>query len=82
MDRPLTIDPRSPVPSWRQLADQLREAITAGEIGPDEALPSQRRLVQETGLAMSTVHRAIRELVGEGLAYSVPGRGTFAAPRD
>jgi DNA-binding transcriptional regulator YhcF (GntR family) len=43
------IDTRSPVPSYRQLADQLRERITSGKIGPDEALPSITYLKQETG---------------------------------
>ena len=50
--------------------------------GPREALPSITYLVQETGLAVGTVRKAIGVLVDEGLAYTVPGRGTFAAPRD
>lgn len=78
---PLEIDLRSSVPSYRQLADQLRARIESGEIGPDEPLPSLQRLVQETGLNIKTVQHAIRLLVDDGLAYIVPGRGTFAAPR-
>ncbi len=35
----------------------------------------------ETGLAVGTVRKAIAVLVDEGLAYTVPGRGTFASPR-
>ncbi len=81
MDRPLVINMRSPVPSYLQLAGQLRDAITTGEIGPDEPLPSQRRMVQETGLGMSTVQRAVRVLIEEGLVVSVPGRGVFVAPQ-
>lgn len=81
MDRRLVIDFRSPVPSYHQLADQLRDAITSGEISPDAPLPSLKRMTQETGLSMSTVQRAVRVLVDEGLVYSVGGRGTFAAPR-
>jgi GntR family transcriptional regulator len=34
-------------------------------------------LTEETGLAVGTVRRAIRVLVDEGVAYTVPGRGTF-----
>ena len=82
VDRRLTVDFRSPVPSYRQLAAQLREAITSGEIAPDEALPSLQRMTQETGLAMSTVRHAVKVLMEEGLVYTVPGRGTFAGPRD
>lgn len=82
VDRRLVVDFRSAVPSYRQLADQLRDAIRSGEIGPGEALPSLKRLTQETELSMSTVQRAMRVLVEEGLAYTVPGRATYAGPRD
>lgn len=75
------MDFRSPTPSYRQLADQLRDLITSGEIGPGEALPSLNRMVQETGLSMSTVQRAVRVLLEEGLVYTVPGRGVYAGPR-
>ncbi len=81
MDRRLVINFRSPVPSYLQLAGQLREAIVSGEIGPDEMLPSQRRMMQETGLGMSTVQRAVKVLIEEGLVVSVPGRGVFVAPQ-
>jgi len=74
------LDRRSPVPSYQQLAALLRAEIQAGRIGPDEALPSISRLVQETGLAPKTITHAIRELVGEGLVYVVPSRGSYAAP--
>lgn len=80
MSEPLTIDLRSPVPSYQQLAAQLRQRIRAGEIGPDEPLPSITRIQQETGLAVTTIRRAISLLADEGLAYTVPGRGTYASP--
>jgi GntR family transcriptional regulator len=76
--QPLVIDYRSSEPSYRQLARQLREAVESGEIAADEQLPSLTRIRQETGLAMGTIQQAIRVLVDEGMAYTVPGRGTFA----
>jgi GntR family transcriptional regulator len=75
---PLVIDTRSPVPSYQQLAAQLRERIASGEIGPDEALPSITYIRQETGLAVGTIRAAIAMLVEQGSAYTVPGRGTYA----
>jgi GntR family transcriptional regulator len=75
------IDRRSEMPSYRQLADMLRADIEAGRIEPDAALPSLTRLVQETGLDVKTVRKAIAVLTGDGLAYIVPGRGTFAGQR-
>jgi DNA-binding GntR family transcriptional regulator len=82
VERRLAIDFRSPEPSYRQLANQLREAIISGEIAPGEALPSLAQLVAETGLSKSTVQRAVRELTAEGLVRSVSGRGRFVTPRD
>jgi DNA-binding GntR family transcriptional regulator len=76
------IDPHAPEPSYQQLATILRARIKSGEIGPREALPSITYLVGETGLAIGTIRKAIGVLVDEGLAYTVPGRGTFATPED
>jgi len=78
---PLVIDPHAPEPSYVQLAAQLRERIESGRIGPREALPSITFIQQETGLAVGTIRHAIEVLVTEGWAYTVPGRGTFAAEK-
>ena len=73
----IQVDPASPVHPYVQVADQLREGIRAGEVGP--LLPSIMELTEQTGLAVGTIRRAIRILVDEGIAYTVPGRGTFVA---
>jgi GntR family transcriptional regulator len=78
---PIKIDMRSREPSYLQLAAILRGRIESGEIGPEEALPSITFLVQETGLAVGTVRKAIKVLADEGLAVTVPGRGSFATKR-
>jgi DNA-binding GntR family transcriptional regulator len=75
------IDLHSDVPSYRQLADILRERITSGQIAHRQPLPSIAQLKGETGLATGTIRRAVAVLIDEGLAYVVPGRGTFAGPR-
>jgi DNA-binding GntR family transcriptional regulator len=77
----LAIDTRSPEPSYRQLAAQLRERIRDGRIGPGGALPSITYLTGETGLSVQTVRRGIAVLTEEGWAYTVPGRGTYAADK-
>lgn len=75
----LVIDLRSPVPSYEQLAGQIRDAITSGEIAPGEQLPSITSMTQTTGLAVGTVRHAMAVLADEGTATIVPGRGWFAA---
>jgi GntR family transcriptional regulator len=77
---PLAIDPHSDVPSYVQLAGQLRALIVSGQIGPRQPLPSITRIQQETGLSVNTIRHGIQVLIDDGLAYTVPGRGTFAAP--
>ena len=74
----IKIDPRSPVFPYVQVAEQLRQGIEAGEIGP--LLPSIMELTEETGLVVGTIRRAIGILKDEGLVYTVPGRGTFVVP--
>lgn len=75
---PLSINPHDgDTPSYRQLADQLREAIQSGVLAPGDMLPSQNRIHQETGLAKGTIQRGIKVLVDEGLAYTVRGRATY-----
>jgi DNA-binding transcriptional regulator YhcF (GntR family) len=69
------IDMRSPEPAYLQLAAQLREQIA--RMQPDDQLPSTQQLVAETGLAIGTIQKAVRLIIKEGLAYTVPGRGTF-----
>jgi GntR family transcriptional regulator len=78
---PIKIDMRSREPSYLQLAAILRGRIESGEIRPEEALPSITFLVQETGLAVGTVRKAIKVLADEGLVVTVPGRGSFATKR-
>lgn len=77
----LTVDPHGTEPSYRQLAGQLRERITSGQIPPRGPLPSITELAEETGLARGTVRKALSVLADEGLIYAIPGRGTFAGPR-
>lgn len=72
----IIIDSESPEHPYVQVADQLRAGIASGEIGP--LLPSIMELTEQTGLAVNTIRRAIKILTDEGMAYTVPGRGTFA----
>jgi GntR family transcriptional regulator, transcriptional repressor for pyruvate dehydrogenase complex len=56
------------------LAEQLREAILSGDISEGELLPSERDLVEQTGLTRGSVREALRQLAAEGLVQTKPGR--------
>lgn len=74
------IDPGSHQPIYHQLADILREAITAGEYPPDSLLPHQVRLAQEYDLGVDTVRDALAVIRREGLIITVRGQGSRVRP--
>jgi GntR family transcriptional regulator len=71
------LDPRSGVPAYRQLVDQVRHAITLGLLRPGDQLPPVREVVTQITINPNTVHRAYRDLEAEGLVRGEQGRGTF-----
>lgn len=56
------------------LADHLREGILRGEIAEGDALPSERELVDQTGLTRGAVRGALKTLAVEGLVQTRHGR--------
>jgi GntR family transcriptional regulator len=70
-------------PLYRTVYDSLRERILAGAYPPGEALPSEPRLVNDYGVSLITVRRALQELVLDGLIERRQGIGSFVreAPR-
>ncbi|MBO0837804.1 MAG: winged helix-turn-helix transcriptional regulator [Actinobacteria bacterium] len=83
MSRPVPdLNPRAPIPLSEQIAAWLRECIAAGDFRPAwDPLPSENQLMQTFGVSRDTVRRAVAIIVAEGLAYTVPGKGTFVRAR-
>ena len=73
------IDHEGPVPVYKQLASILREQIASGQLPAGRPVPSERALVQTYGVAVGTIKKAIQVLRGEGLVYTVIGRGVYVA---
>ena len=73
------MDPRSGVPIYVQIVDQVRHAIEVGGFGPGERLPTVRRLAGDLAIAPNTVVKAYNELQRAGLVESRPGVGTVVA---
>jgi DNA-binding transcriptional regulator YhcF (GntR family) len=71
------IDREGSIPLSVQLADILRAQIADGRIRPDRAIPSKRALVEQYEVGAHTVDRAVEVLRGEGLLYTVPGKGLY-----
>jgi DNA-binding transcriptional regulator YhcF (GntR family) len=60
-----------------EMKQVLRAKAMQGELAPGEMLPSLRELASEHGLSHMMVARSLKELVDEGVLYSVPRVGTF-----
>lgn len=63
----LLLDLTSDRPLYRQLYDQLVEAIAVGGLSSGSALPTVRRLAAELSINLHTVRRAYQLLVDQGL---------------
>ena len=55
----------------------IRDAIVAGELAPEEKLPSKRKLADELGCSLITVESALSQLVAEGYIEARPRRGYY-----
>ena len=71
------LDRQSGVPAYRQVVDQVRQAIRLGMLRPGDQLPTVRDVVKQIAINPNTVHRAYRELEQQGLTEGRPGSGTF-----
>ena len=67
-------DPR---PAYLQIADDLRQEVTAGRLKAGERLPARRELAQRYGVAVETIRRALDELTRDGMISTQSTRGTY-----
>src|ERR1017187_3445044 len=79
-DQPLIqfrLDRHSGLPVYRQIIDQVRQALRLGILRPGDQLPTVRDVVKQIAINPNTVHRAYRDLEAQGLTEGRPGSGTF-----
>jgi GntR family transcriptional regulator len=75
------VDRSSDRPVYRQIADQLRDAIASGKLSPGAKLPSERVLMERFQTSRVTVRQAVAVLGAEGLINIEHGRGVFVRIR-
>ena len=79
----LSLNYRDSRPIYEQVRDALRRLIITGAIPAGDKLPSVRAMAGQLAINPNTIQRAYEALEQEGYAYSVPGKGSFAAlPQD
>ncbi len=74
-----SINRRSYIPLYLQIAQSISRRISAGELRPGMQLPSEREIAEHNAVSRVTARQALDELVAEGMAYRLQGRGTFVA---
>ncbi len=75
----LSIDPKSGVPFYRQIIEQVKFAIASGDLKAGDRLPTVRQLAVDLSVNPNTVIRAYRELEIESLLDTQQGSGTFVS---
>ncbi|HKV97138.1 MAG TPA: GntR family transcriptional regulator [Gammaproteobacteria bacterium] len=68
-------------PAYMRLQRLLRKRLAAGELGPGQALPSERDLAEQLAVSRVTVRKALAGLVQDGVLIARRGAGTFVAER-
>lgn len=75
----LAIDRQSLVPYYHQLKQAIAAEVESGRLKPGDMLPSEFALAEQLGISRLVVHRALRELVGDGVLERRRAVGTFVA---
>lgn len=71
-----TLQRRTGIALWRQVADQIRQSVLSG-MAANERLPAEAELATRFGVNRHTVRAAIAALEKEGILRAEQGRGTF-----
>lgn len=76
----MDVNPRSGVPIYVQIVDQVKHGLRVGTLRSGEKLPTVRELSSELTVAPTTVVKAYEKLQGMGLVTSRAGVGTVVVP--
>lgn len=78
----ITLSQSNPDPMYKQVTDQIKDAIASGDLKPGDKLPSIRELADGLKTSAITVKRAYFDLETEGYIFTRAGLGSFVAEID
>ena len=78
----IVLSPSNPDPMYRQVTDQIKNAIASGDLKPGDKLPSIRELSEGLKIRAITIKRAYLDLENEGYILTRAGLGSFVAEID
>jgi DNA-binding GntR family transcriptional regulator len=67
-------------PAYIQVANLLRNQISAGLFRGEDKLPSEAQLCEKYGVSPMTVRRSINLLIDQNVVHTSKGQGTFVKP--
>jgi GntR family transcriptional regulator len=65
---------------YKQVTDQIKDAIASGDLKPHDRLPSVRELSEALNVSAITIKRAYQDLETDGFIVTRAGMGSFVAP--
>jgi GntR family transcriptional regulator len=75
----IVVSPLNPDPMYKQVTDQIKDAIASGLLKPEEKLPSIREMAKELKISMITIKRAYADLENGGYIITRSGLGSYVA---
>ena len=76
----VVLSPAHPDPMYKQVTDQIKDAIASGDLKPNDRLPSVRELSEALSVSAITIKRAYQDLETDGFILTRAGMGSFVAP--
>lgn len=76
------LDPKTGIPYYRQIIDQIKYGIASGSLKAGEQLPTVRALAVELKVNLNTVTKAYKELEIQSILATQQGTGTFIGKTD
>ena len=78
----IVVSPLNPDPMYKQVTDQIKDAIAGGDLKPEDKLPSIREMAAALNISEITIKRAYADLENEGYILTRSGLGSFVAKID
>ena len=75
----IVVSPLNPDPMYKQVTDQIKDAIATKMLKPETKLPSIREMSKELKISIITIKRAYADLEKEGYIITRSGMGSFVA---
>ncbi|WP_310737930.1 GntR family transcriptional regulator [Microbispora sp. H10949] len=64
---------------YQEIAEEVAQRIRQQEFRPNRAIPSEKALMKDYGVAKATVRLAVGLLRDQGYVFTVPHRGTYVS---